>query len=39
MSTIRSFLLLPFAAAMLLVAAAQAQMIDNTQATNISSGH
>lgn len=34
MSTIRSFLLLLFAAAMLLVAVAQAQMIDNTQAAS-----
>lgn len=34
MSTIRKFLLLPYAAAMLLVAVAQAQMIDNTQATS-----
>ena len=34
MNAIRCFLLLPFAAAMLLVAVAQAQMIDNTQATS-----
>jgi hypothetical protein len=34
MSTIRSFLILPFAAAMLFVAVAKAQMIDNIQATS-----